>query len=212
MRQLTFIDRVLGQVHQALELSLQKPAHTTRENPALHLAEPMLSPHEIKHAAALMRINHAGEIAAQGLYQGQALTARLPNIRKQMEQAALEEIDHLVWCRERLEELGSHTSYLDPIWYLGAVLIGAAAGLAGDQWSLGFIAETEHQVSAHLQNHLEKLPEEDKKSERILTQMKIDEEQHAENALKAGGVNLPAPIKLMMRVASKVMVKTAYHF
>jgi ubiquinone biosynthesis monooxygenase Coq7 len=211
MRQLTFIDRVLNQVHQALELSLQKPTHTTRENPAKHFAEPMLSPHEMKHAAALMRINHAGEMAAQGLYQGQALTARLPNVREQMAQAAVEEIDHLAWCRERLEELGSHTSYLDPLWYLGAVLIGATAGLAGDQWSLGFIAETEHQVSAHLQNHLEKLPEEDKKSECILAQMKIDEEQHADNALKAGGVTLPAPVKLMMRFASKAMVKTAYY-
>lgn len=211
MRKLNLLDHALGQIHQALTLSLKKTAHATRENPSKHLAEPILSPNEMKHAAALMRINHAGEIAAQGLYQGQALTARLPHVRKQMEEAALEEIDHLAWCQDRLHELGSRTSYLDPLWYLGAAIIGATAGIAGDRWSLGFIAETEHQVSAHLQNHLEKLPEQDKKSERILAQMKMDEEQHAENALKAGGAELPATIKCLMRLASKVMVKTAYY-
>ena len=151
-------------------------------------------------------------MAAQGLYQGQALTARLENVRQQMAQAAQEEIDHLAWCRERLEALGSRGSYLDPLWYVGAVLIGALAGMAGDRWSLGFIAETEHQVSTHLQNHLDKLPPHDKKSECILAQMKRDEEQHAADALAAGGAPLPTPIKALMHLASKIIFTTPYYF
>ena len=161
-------------------------------------------------AGRLMRINHAGEVAAQGLYQGQALTAKLPRVRGQMEQAAVEENDHLEWCRRRATELGTHTSYLDPFWYLGSIAIGASAGLAGDKWSLGFVAETERQVVKHLESHLQQLPPHDTKSRAILEQMKIDEGRHATSAMSAGGAELPPPVKKVMSLASKVMTKTAY--
>ncbi|KPJ92022.1 MAG: 2-octaprenyl-3-methyl-6-methoxy-1,4-benzoquinol hydroxylase, partial [Gammaproteobacteria bacterium SG8_11] len=161
-------------------------------------------------AGRFMRINHAGEVAAQGLYQGQALTARLPKVRAQMEQAALEENDHLDWCKKRATELGKGTSLLDPFWYMGSVVIGAAAGAAGDKWSLGFVAETERQVVKHLDSHLRRLSEHDEKTRAILQQMKADEGRHATSAVKSGGAELPTPIKKAMQLASKVMTKTAY--
>jgi len=157
-----------------------------------------------------MRVNHSGEVAAQALYQGQALTARLENVREAMERAAVEEIDHLKWCQERLQELGSHTSVLNPLWYAGSFAIGALAGIAGDRWSLGFVAETEKQVVDHLQGHLERLPLEDERSRAILEQMKQDEQHHGQAAADAGGARLPAPFRHLMTLTSRVMTRTAY--
>jgi ubiquinone biosynthesis monooxygenase Coq7 len=184
--------------------------HSDRTNPAAAIPEAELSEEERDLSGRLMRINHAGEVAAQGLYQGQALTARLEEVRDKMEQAAEEENDHLAWCQQRIQELGSHSSYLDPLWFAGSVAIGAAAGLAGDKWSLGFVAETEHQVVHHLEGHLARLPENDHKSRAILAQMVVDEEQHATTALRAGGTALPTPIQRLMRLTSKVMTGLAY--
>ena len=157
-----------------------------------------------------MRINHAGEVAAQGLYQGQALTAKLPEVREKMERAALEENDHLAWCKQRTTELGTHTSLLDPLWFTGSAAIGAVAGILGDKWSLGFVAETEHQVINHLDEHLSRLPAQDDKSRAILEQMRVDEGQHATVAIQAGGEALPPPVKKLMSLTSKVMTRTAY--
>ncbi|HEU5338909.1 MAG TPA: 2-polyprenyl-3-methyl-6-methoxy-1,4-benzoquinone monooxygenase, partial [Sulfuricaulis sp.] len=151
-----------------------------------------------------------GEICAQALYQGQATTARLPEVRGKMDQAAQEENDHLAWTEERIRELGSHTSYLNPLWYAGSFAIGAFAGLAGDKWSLGFVAETEKQVVKHLESHLQRLPTEDLKSRQILEQMRDDEGHHATVAIESGGVPLPEPVRQLMRFASKIMTRTAY--
>jgi len=187
-----------------------KPSTTERENPENNISESALSESEKELAGRLMRINHSGEVAAQGLYQGQALTAKLPEVRQKMERAAEEENDHLAWCEQRINELGTHTSYLNPLWYLGSVAIGASAGLAGDKWSLGFVAETEHQVVEHLTSHLDKISENDHKSRAILEQMKEDESQHATVALNAGGAALPKPVKSFMTLTSKIMTKAAY--
>ena len=165
---------------------------------------------ERRHVAGLMRVNHAGEVAAQGLYQGQAATARLDSVRAAMESAAEEENDHLAWCEQRLTELGSRPSILNPIWYAGAFTIGATAGLIGDRWSLGFVAETERQVVRHLEEHLDRLPMDDERSRAILEQMKIDEEHHGSTAEEAGGAKLPTPIRHLMGVVSKVMTRGAY--
>ena len=158
-----------------------------------------------------MRVNHAGEVCAQALYQGQALTAQLTHIKQQMTEAAIEETDHLAWCEQRLQELDSKPSQLNFIWYSGSLLLGALAGLAGDKISLGFVAETEHQVSAHLQAHLKKLPQEDKKTKLILEQMQKDEEHHAHTALEAGGIELPYLVKELMALVSKIMTKSSYY-
>jgi ubiquinone biosynthesis monooxygenase Coq7 len=158
----------------------------------------------------LMRVNHAGEVCAQALYQGQALTARREETRKQMEQAAKEENDHLTWCRHRIHELGGHTSLLNPVWYTGSLAIGAATGLLGDKWSLGFLAETEKQVVKHLDGHLQRIPEGDTRSRAILEQMKVDEAQHRTTALNSGGSELPDTVKKLMTLASRVMTTTAY--
>ena len=157
-----------------------------------------------------MRINHCGEVCAQALYQGQALTAKLPEVREKMEQAATEENDHLQWCADRLKELDSHTSFFNPFWYVSSFSIGAVAGLLGDKWSLGFVAETEYQVVRHLQSHLDELPENDKKSRAVIEQMKEDELHHATVAIEAGGAELPTPVKLAMRSMAKVMTKSVY--
>lgn len=161
-------------------------------------------------AGRFMRINHAGEVAAQGLYTGQALTANMEDVREKMQEAAQEENDHLNWCATRLKELGSHTSYLDPFWYVGSVTIGALAGIAGDKWSLGFVAETEKQVVEHLDRHLEQLSDQDQRSRAILEQMKEDESKHATTALESGGAQLPAPIKDLMKLTAKLMTKSTY--
>lgn len=169
-----------------------------------------LSGSERSHSAGLMRVNHAGEVCAQALYQGQALTAKLPEVRKDMEDAADEEVDHLAWCEERLETLGSHTSYLNPLWYGMSFGLGAFAGLISDKVSLGFVAATEEQVCKHLQHHLQVLPEHDTESRAIVTQMLIDEEKHGHVALEAGGYDFPAPIKTGMTLLSKTMTGLAY--
>ena len=178
-RQFTALDNLLINIDTGLRTLFGAPVITERRNPASQHQEAALSDEEKKLAGRLMRINNAGEVAAQGLYQGQALTAKLPRVREQMEQAAQEEIDHLAWCKTRAEELGTHTSKLDPLWYAGSVTIGAIAGLAGDKWSLGFVNETEKQVVKHLDGHLEKLPEHDTKSRAILEQMKTDDNSNS---------------------------------
>lgn len=157
-----------------------------------------------------MRVNHAGEIAAQALYQGQSITARNAATRENMQKSADEEMDHLAWCHDRLQELNSHTSVLAPFWYVGSLCIGAVAGIAGDKWSLGFVAETEHQVMKHLDSHLQKIPAKDKKSRQIIQQMHEDEASHADAAIAAGAVDLPKGIKTLMGLMSKVMTRTAY--
>jgi ubiquinone biosynthesis monooxygenase Coq7 len=157
-----------------------------------------------------MRVNHSGEVAAQALYQAQGFTARSKSIQVSMQQSAIEEIDHLDWCQERLTELGSHTSFLNPLWYSGSFTIGALAGLLGDKWSLGFVVETENQVVAHLESHLQKLPVQDARSRAILEQMKIDEAHHASVAIESGAAELPEKVKKLMRLCSRVMTSTAY--
>ena len=209
-RKFTPVDDVMMQLDTGLRTLFGKPNITERANPEDIVDEGELSSHEKDLAGRLMRINHSGEVAAQGLYQGQALTAKLPEVKAKMERAAQEENDHLDWCEQRINELGTHTSYLNPFWYAGSVAIGAAAGLAGDKWSLGFVAETEHQVVRHLSEHLEQISENDHKSRAILEQMKKDEGEHATVAINAGGANLPSPIKKFMALTSKVMTKAAY--
>jgi ubiquinone biosynthesis monooxygenase Coq7 len=163
-----------------------------------------------KHAAGLMRVNHAGEVCAQALYAGQAVTARSADVQSDIQQAANEEIDHLSWCKERLDELDSQPSLLDPLWYAGSFAIGAVAGLAGDGWSLGFLKETENQVEAHLEGHIEELPPEDARSRAILDQMKIDEAKHAQMAEDSGAYDLPEPVRQLMKMTAQVMKTVAY--
>jgi ubiquinone biosynthesis monooxygenase Coq7 len=157
-----------------------------------------------------MRVNHAGEIAAQGLYQGHAAVARNRSMGEQMQQAADEEMDHLGWCEQRLRELGENPSRLSPVWYAGAFMIGAASGMIGDRWSLGFIEETEKQVADHLTSHLQRLPASDQRSRAVVTRMRDEEQQHGANAKAAGAVALPAPVRRLMRLTAKVMTGTAY--
>jgi len=210
-RKLSRLDALILNLDQGVRTVFGRPKVTGRVNPAEGEAEVELDDRERRRSAGLMRVNHTGEVCAQALYQGQALTARLPQVREKMEQASQEENDHLVWCEGRIKELGSHTSYLNPLWYLGSFAMGAAAGLAGDRWSLGFVAETEHQVVDHLNDHLERLPPQDEKSRAIIEEMRDDEGHHATVALEAGGVELPRPIRRLMALTSKVMTRTAYH-
>ncbi len=211
MRNVTPIDRFINGIDQAVRTVFGSPQVTERTNPAIDQSEPELDETQSRHVAALMRINHSGEVCAQALYQGQALTAKLPQVRKSMERAAQEENDHLDWCESRIHDLKSHTSYLNPLWYAGSFALGAAAGAVGDKWSLGFVAETERQVVKHLDSHLAQLPEQDEKSRAILEQMKSDEQHHATIALEAGGAELPKPVKKVMAVMSKVMTGTTYY-
>ena len=209
-RRLSPVDNLLVQFDQALRTLVPGSSQAGRDNPATARAETELDDKQRKHAAGLMRINHTGEVCAQALYQGQALTARLDDVRESMEQAASEEVDHLAWCEQRLTELDSRPSVLNPVWYAMSFGLGATAGLAGDKWSLGFVAETENQVCQHLQDHLEKLPDDDQKSKAILEQMIIDERQHGETAKQAGGADLPFPVRQAMAGLSQVMKKTVY--
>ena len=181
-----------------------------RPNPADDVPDAQVRGAEKRRSAALMRVNHAGEVAAQALYAGHAVAARDADVRDSMLQAAAEESDHLYWCETRVKELDSHVSYLAPVWYFGSFAIGAAAGLSGDKWNLGFVMETERQVVEHLDKHLELLPEQDRKSRTILQQMRRDEQQHASVAQAAGAVELPRPLRIMMRCCAKVMTSTAY--
>lgn len=209
-RSLTPLDQLIAGADQALRTVFSGSTASDRENPAGDAAETVHDERERKHVAGLMRVNHAGEVAAQGLYQGQAATARLETVRAAMETAAEEENDHLAWCEERLAELGSRPSILNPLWYAGAFAIGATAGAIGDRWSLGFVAETERQVVRHLEDHLDRLPSGDERSRAILEQMKVDEEHHGSTAEEAGGATLPAPIRRLMGIVSKVMTRGAY--
>ena len=198
-------------VDQGLRTLHSHSPATSRLSPTTEMATPpQLSEVDRALAGRLMRVNHAGEIAAQGLYQGQALTARNSRVREQLQRASAEENDHLAWCDQRLQALGTRTSYLGPFWYWGSYAIGALAGLAGDRWSLGFVGETERQVVAHLEDHLHRLPPTDQQSCAVLEQIKTDEGQHALAAARAGAPELPGLAKHLMRLASKVMTETAY--
>lgn len=209
-RRLSPLDYAIISFDGAVRTVFGEPEATERANPTMGIEETSLSAEERRVAGCLMRVNHAGEVAAQALYQGQALTARLPSVQKALKCAALEENDHLVWCKQRVQELGTHTSYLDPFWYGGSLAMGALAGFVGDKWSLGFIVETEHQVIKHLDEHLDRLPAQDGRSRSILEQMKKDEAHHATVALEAGGAELPLSICVLMGMVSKVMTRTAY--
>lgn len=209
-RHLSLLDKLIQNADSALRTLIPGAAQAYRANPANDQPQRDFSDRERKHAAALMRINHTGEVCAQALYQGQALTAKLPDVREAMEEAAREEIDHLVWCEQRIRELDSHTSLLNPLFYGLSFGIGAMAGKISDKVSLGFVAATEEQVCQHLTSHLTSLPAQDEKSKAILLQMLDDEAKHATCALSAGGHKFPLPVKLMMTAASKVMTKSVY--
>ncbi|MEX0740669.1 MAG: 2-polyprenyl-3-methyl-6-methoxy-1,4-benzoquinone monooxygenase [Pseudohongiella sp.] len=203
-------DRLVLQLDQALHTLMPGSSAAARHTPATAVDETELSATDRQQAAALMRINHTGEVCAQALYQGQALTARLPDVRTSMDLAAREEIDHLAWCETRLQELDSRTSMLNPLWYAMSFGMGAAAGLVGDKWSLGFVGETERQVCEHLEDHLDKLPANDLKSKAVLTQMIADERSHGESAMAAGGAELPLPVKAGMKLMAGVMKTLTY--
>ncbi|WNF47409.1 2-polyprenyl-3-methyl-6-methoxy-1,4-benzoquinone monooxygenase [Pseudomonas sp. SG20056] len=204
------VDRLLLQADAALRTLLPFSGQPTRPSPAIVQPEAELDERQAQHVAGLMRINHTGEVCAQALYQGQALTAKLPQVREAMEHAADEEIDHLAWCEQRIRQLGSQPSILNPLFYGLSFGVGAAAGLISDKVSLGFVAATEDQVVKHLDEHLQQIPLEDQKSRAILEQMRVDEEQHACNALDAGGLRFPAPVKFGMSLLAKVMTSTTY--
>lgn len=201
---LAALDRGLRTVFAAPPAASPSPGAS---EPVPHLEEP-----ERRLTAGLMRVNHSGEVAAQGLYHGQALVEHNADLRRWLEEAAREEGDHLAWCRERLDELGARPSVLNPLWYAGSVAIGLAAGLAGRRWSLGFVTETERQVEAHLTDHLGRLPEDDLRSRAIVERMRSDEVRHGSAARDAGGADLPTPVRGLMRLASRVMTRTAYRF
>jgi ubiquinone biosynthesis monooxygenase Coq7 len=209
-RHLSPMDRIIAGFDYALRTVNSEPTRAMRPNPAEGVPEANLSDSEKRHAAGLMRVNHAGEIAAQGLYQGHAAVAREPSIEAQMTQAAEEELDHLAWCESRLDELGERPSAFRPLWYAGSFAIGAASGILGDKWSLGFIEETERQVSEHLSGHLEGLPQADARSRAIVAQMRDEEEAHGANAHDAGAAPLPEPVRGLMKVVAGFMKATAY--
>lgn len=214
MRSLNGLDRCLIEIDKALRTIIPpKQRHSQRNLFAAssNHPSPPLSVADKKHVAGLMRVNHAGEVCAQALYQGQALTAQLQHIRTQLEQAAYEETEHLAWCEQRLNELDSQPSLLNPLWYMGSLIIGIAAGLAGDKWSLGFVAETERQVSEHLQSHIAKLPAHDHRTRIILEQMHSDETSHAEFAERSGAAKLPYFIQKFMQYTAKLMTKASYY-
>lgn len=208
-RVFTPLDRLIREFDRALR-TVAGTNVAGRPYPAARTEETLTDPDARRRAAALMRVNHAGEIAAQALYHGQALTARTPAVRESLVQAAREETDHLAWCEQRIAELGGRTSLLAPVWYAGSFVIGMAAGLAGDRNSLGFVVETERQVSEHLDSHLSELPVGDDRSRQIVSQMQFDEQVHGANAKESGGVDLPRPVQRLMRVTARIMTSTAY--
>jgi 3-demethoxyubiquinol 3-hydroxylase len=201
----SFADRLILQLDQALHTLAPGSAHASRLSPAARTDDAELTEQERELSAGLMRINHTGEVCAQALYQGQSLTARLPDVRDSMNQAAAEEIDHLAWCESRLKELDSRPSLLNPAFYAMSFGLGAVAGLVGDKWSLGFVGETEKQVCDHLEDHLEKLPPQDLRSRAILQQMIVDERKHGDSAMAAGGAELPLPVTAGMKLMAGVM-------
>ena len=210
MRHYSPIDQFLIHADTALRTVIGKPQATHRPYPADDLEECSLDTTENSRVAGLMRVNHSGEVSAQALYQGQSITARNDEVREKLQQAAMEENDHLLWTETRLKELGERTSLLNPLWYVGSFAIGAFAGALGDKWNLGFLAETEHQVVRQLDEHLGNIPECDNRSRAILEQMKTDEAKHATTALEYGGETLPVPVKKLMQAMSKVMTRSAY--
>ena len=203
------IDDLIVEFDKGLR-TLLAPARTSRPLPGKSLSETEMSAEEKRLAAALMRVNHSGEICAQALYQGQALTARKPEIQQSLKQAASEETEHLNWCESRINDLGGRKSLLNPALYTGSLAIGALAGALGDKWNLGFLAETERQVARHLEGHLQRLPAGDVKSRAVVEQMKQDEARHATTALEHGGVELPVPVRLAMKLSAKVMTGVAF--
>lgn len=203
------LDRIIIEFDKGLR-TLFSQTHSTRAYPDANVPEASLAEAEKKKAAALMRVNHSGEICAQALYQGQALTARDPVVQQTLKRAAQEETEHLAWTARRVHELGGHLSLLNPFWYTGSLAIGAIAGLLGDKWNLGFLAETERQVGDHLQSHLDQLPPQDEKSRAIVAQMYTDEVGHADMARSLGGAELPEPVRLAMKLNGKVMTGTSY--
>ena len=214
------IDRLIGEFDTALRAiaggaNYSRPVPKANTQKGLNEEQVLtsdldLSPQDRTHVAGLMRVNHVGEVCAQALYQSQKILAKTPETRALLDQAAKEEMDHMAWCEERLKELDSRPSLLNPLWYAGAFGIGLVAGLAGDRWSLGFVAETEKQVERHLDDHLEKLPEADLRSRAIVEQMRMDEIEHGASAMAAGGQELPRPIQTLMAGISKIMTTTAY--
>ena len=209
-RHYSIFDRLCLGIDQAVRALTDNAKTTGKSYPADLAEDGTLTPEQQKHAAALMRINHTGEICAQALYHGQGIVSKTSSVQEKMQQAAIEEGDHLAWCRQRLDELHSHTSYLNPLWYSGSFCLGMVAGMIGDKWSLGFVAETERQVIKHLESHLHWLPKEDLRSYKILQQMEKDEAKHRDEAISEGAHELPEMIKKTMAVMSKVMVKTVY--
>jgi ubiquinone biosynthesis monooxygenase Coq7 len=203
------IDRTIIEFDKALR-TVFGPAHTVRAVPGDELPDAAMSDADRRHAAALMRINHCGEICAQALYQGQALMSQHAGVRDQLQQASREETEHLAWTEQRIAELGGRTSLLNPLWYGGSLAIGLVAGALGDRWNLGFLAETERQVEAHLTRHLDRLPGDDRKSRAIVAQMRTDEARHAETATDLGARALPAPVRGAMKLVSRIMTLTAY--
>jgi ubiquinone biosynthesis monooxygenase Coq7 len=208
------IDHLLLRLHERLSslaaTSGASAPSEQRQVPGAELEQTQLGDDDRKHAAGLMRVNHAGEVAAQALYQGQALVARKPALRRHLLQAAAEERSHLQWCEQRLRELEYRPSKLNPMWYAGSFAIGVGAGLAGDRWSLGFVAETEKQVAEHLEDYIERLPEADARSRAVLERMCEDERRHGRRATELGGVELPRPVRSLMRHAAQLMKRTAY--
>ncbi len=206
-------DQIIGEAAVALRV-LSGVASPSRPSPAADLPAqtlPELTEQQKRHAAGLMRVNHVGEVCAQALYRGQALAAKRPQTRQLLQEAAREEVDHLVWCQQRLKELGARVSLLNPLWYAGSLGLGLLASRAGEKYNLGFMAETERQVEAHLDGHLKSLPAADERSRAIVRQMRDDEIKHRRSAVKQGGVDLPSPIPNIMKIMSKVMTKSAYN-
>ena len=208
---MNLIDLLINEVDKGLKYSTQNYQTESRPYPADKIEQDSLNEFEKNHSAGLMRVNHSGEVCAQALYRGQALTAKLGDTRTKMEQAASEELDHLSWCNKRLEELNNKPSLLNPIWYGMSFSIGALAGLIGDNWSLGFVHQTEEQLVKHLDGHLDKLSNKDLKTKSVIEQMRIDEEQHSHDALEAGAEILPDEIKNLMSKVAKLMTSSSYH-
>lgn len=212
-RQISLQDKAIGIFDVALRtLCVPEQREARRMNPADTIADVALTTKQKRHVAGLMRVNHAGEVCAQALYQGQALVASLEHVKEQMENSAIEEIDHLAWCEDRLRELNASPGVLNPLWYCGAWWIGIVAGLIGDKWSLGFVVETEKQVTNHLQKHLKQIPKQDAKTFAILKQMQVDEMGHADIAEKAGAAKLPFIIRKLMRFSAKLMTTINYYY
>ena len=210
MRKPGLLDQWLAHADQALRVTLGPAPAGASTSPASNVAAGELTDSERHHAAGLMRVNHTGEVCAQALYAGQAATARSDRVRREMAEAAREEGDHLAWCAERLDELDSRPSLLNPLWYAGSFSIGALAGLAGDEWSLGFVEATERQVESHLDDHLDRLPAPDQRSRAIVAQMKDDEARHADMAVAQGARTLPAPVQGLMALTAGIMKVVVY--